>query len=303
METQTVKALRDIAKHRGLRGYYRLHKGQLIDLLNTLIVGLPAPSVHPAAHVPNLLDSPVPTIQTPTLQPTAYNPVPFHKSKSIKKSFADWADWLISHVPEPEKKPVNEKLEALKSTVSELFGEPESPFNIVESKSAIKNFTKQHTIDGKQGTDAATFLNTVRPLVVNLLEINRNTKFQLVLTCTMKRVSILTGEVITTDAPFLSRTEVNLEATDLGELYTNAIDKIKESLANFQLTGSNWRFKAVQKLEINTVKYRPLKGSSYIPLPKELANKKAIINMTNTDNECFKWCVVRALNPVARDSK
>jgi hypothetical protein len=69
-------------------------------------------------------------------------------------------------------------------------------------------------------------------------------------------------------------------------------------MANFQQRGSNWRFKSVVKLEINTFVYRPLKGSSYIPLPKELAAKKAIINMKNKDNECFKWCVTRALNPV-----
>ena len=104
----------------------------------------------------------------------------------------------------------------------------------------------------------------------------------------MKRVVITTGEV-TTDAPFVSKTEVNLEATDVCELYNNAVDKIKESMASFQRTGSNWRFQAVQKLEeVNNVDYRPLKGSSYIPLPKELANKKAIINLKNTDKECFK---------------
>lgn len=40
-----------------------------------------------------------------------------------------------------------------------------------------------------------------------------------------------------------------------------------------------------------------MKGSSYIPLPAELAAKKAIINMKNEDNECFKWCISRALNP------
>jgi hypothetical protein len=43
--------------------------------------------------------------------------------------------------------------------------------------------------------------------------------------------------------------------------------------------------------------YKPLKGSSYIKLPTELASKKAIINMKNEDNECFKWCIARALNP------
>ena len=53
---------------------------------------------------------------------------------------------------------------------------------------------------------------------------------------------------------------------------------------------------AVVKLDVNTVTYKPLKGSSYISLPVELANKKAIINMKNDDNECFKWCITRALN-------
>ena len=36
------------------------------------------------------------------------------------------------------------------------------------------------------------------------------------------------------------------------------------------------------------------KGSSYIPLPQWLANKKAIINPHNEDQECFKWAVIAA---------
>ena len=32
-------------------------------------------------------------------------------------------------------------------------------------------------------------------------------------------------------------------------------------------------------------------------LPKELANKNAIINVKNKDNKCLLWCVLRALNP------
>ena len=46
------------------------------------------------------------------------------------------------------------------------------------------------------------------------------------------------------------------------------------------------------------MKYLPLGGSSYIPLPKFLAAKKAIINLKNEDDECFKWSITRALNPV-----
>ena len=46
------------------------------------------------------------------------------------------------------------------------------------------------------------------------------------------------------------------------------------------------------------MKYEPLKGSSYIQLPSELRNSaKGLINLKNDDNECFRWCHTRHLNP------
>ena len=65
----------------------------------------------------------------------------------------------------------------------------------------------------------------------------------------MERVEIKTGEVITTNVSFRSKTEIILEATDVNEFYKNAVDKIKESIAKFQMQGSNWRFRRVVKLD------------------------------------------------------
>ena len=44
-------------------------------------------------------------------------------------------------------------------------------------------------------------------------------------------------------------------------------------------------------------KYSPIKGSSYIPLPKFIENKKACINVRNEDNQCFKYAILSALHP------
>ena len=53
---------------------------------------------------------------------------------------------------------------------------------------------------------------------------------------------------------------------------------------------------------INIVKYLPLKGSSYIPLPEQLKNsKKGLINIKNEDDKCFLSCHVRHLNPVRKN--
>ena len=51
---------------------------------------------------------------------------------------------------------------------------------------------------------------------------------------------------------------------------------------------------------LNVIKYQPVKGSSYIKLPQELRNNaKGLINIKkkNEDNECFRWCHIRHLNP------
>lgn len=39
-------------------------------------------------------------------------------------------------------------------------------------------------------------------------------------------------------------------------------------------------------------------------LPDELRNsKKDLINIQNEDNECFRWCHVRYLNPMSKDAQ
>ena len=114
----------------------------------------------------------------------------------------------------------------------------------------------------------------------------------------MEKVDLKSGEVIANEAVFHSKTEVNLESTDSNELISKMKETVLKSLAKFQRQGSNWRFNSVLSLDLHTVKYTPLGGSYYIPLPKLLAAKKAIINLNNKDDECFKWAITRALNPV-----
>ena len=59
---------------------------------------------------------------------------------------------------------------------------------------------------------------------------------------------------------------------------------------------------SVLSLDLHTAKYVPLGGSSYIPLPKFQAAKKAIISLKNEDDECFKWAIRRALNSFEKNS-
>src|SRR5688572_11893719 len=303
-KTKTVKQLRNIAKVKGMRGYSQLRKADLVALVSSG----PTQSVK-TVHESNPLDAPVPDIKVPTLVPGKYTP-PSNTWKSsfnnvlteaknkVRSKLNTFSDWLINYVAPREKKSVDERLDSLKSKISSIFSKINKPkFEIRETASAIKGFTKRHTIEGTHGIDVTSFLNAVRPQVISMLTKNRGVKVQFNLVCVMEKIDMKSGEVVETEANFKSKTAIILEATDVGEIYSDAVDKIKESMASYQMRGSNWRFRAVMKLDIDTVEYTPLKGNSFIPLPEYLANKKAIINLKNHDDECFKWCIVRALNP------
>ena len=98
-------------------------------------------------------------------------------------------------------------------------------------------------------------------------------------------------------AYFNSGTRNNLESTDVEKLIDKCVKKIIKDLEIFQKNGSGWYFKEVVKLEIHTVEYNPTKGSSYIPLPGWILNKKAIVNIQNKDEKCLLWCILRYLHP------
>ncbi len=91
---------------------------------------------------------------------------------------------------------------------------------------------------------------------------------------------------------------MNLEATDLYELYQFMTQEIVEHIVKYQREGSGWALKQLLMYQIHTVEYHPLRGSSYIKLPIELAAKK-----NENDNKCFLWCITRYFNPIDRHSR
>ena len=101
---------------------------------------------------------------------------------------------------------------------------------------------------------------------------------------------------------FHTNVERIMEDTDLGRIYNIMTAKCLEKIEKFQNKGSGWQFEGVESFDINVDPFKPLRGSSYFPLPAKLAAKKAIINVKNIkDNECFKWAVTSAVYQRKKD--
>ena len=160
-------------------------------------------------------------------------------------------------------------------------------FEVKESETAFGGFTKVYTVDGKLKIDPESFMEGGRENLTEVLRNNRKTKVKLYLSCYFKdeKRNVIIKFV------FYSHNEVNLEGSDEDDIYFVMTDTILERIAGFVRGdaggGSEWTFYKVDQLKLYTVSYNPLRGETWIPLPEELANKKAIINMQNKDNKCF----------------
>ena len=133
-----------------------------------------------------------------------------------------------------------------------------------------------------------------------LAKIQTQTKVKIILRVNMEKTGLKTGESLVEGHQFRSKNEIVLESTD-NELWSLLAEQVLEDLAKFQMNGNGWIFHSVVALDIHTVGYEPLNGSSWVPLPKFLSSKKVIVNMKNADNQRFKCCIARALNPVEKN--
>ena len=98
-----------------------------------------------------------------------------------------------------------------------------------------------------------------------------------------------------------SRTTI-LNEFDIRDFYDQAVEEILNQIARWISKGSGWVIERILNFYLNIVSYVPLKGRSYFPLPEELRHsRKGLINIQNDDNECFRRCHVRHLNPIEKD--
>ena len=279
-EQLTLPGLKNLARERGLKRYSRLRKSELIRRLRE----------QPILE----WDNDTTMTNVPFLTPTPYTPPPSTPTPTPpSNTIKDLIKYLdnVKEVP----KSVSPNLRKLKKKIDDIY-KRKRIFEVIESDSALRNFANVYTIDGKDGFDPQSFMDGARENITGLLRNKRNTKVKLILKCYM----ISERDNLIKDFPFHSEIEINVEGTNENEIYTTMIDTILERIANLingsSGGGSGWIFYKIINLELHTVSYRPLRGNTWIPLPKELADKKAIINMKNKDNKCFMWCVLRALN-------
>ena len=228
------------------------------------------------------------------------------KARNPREAVADFKNYIRNlnkdYITPSRLKKLSQQL---KKKINKAIEEEERLFKPIKEKSAFKGFTSQYVIKGSPDYDTTTFLTAAKPWMINIMASNRNIKVRLYLNCVMKRTDPDGFTVIRKFAFHSVGQKIITEETDPHEIFKEMMDEIEEEVQKVEhAEGSGWVFVEVENLTLHTDIWDPIKASSYIDLPKELKNKKAIINMKNKDNDkCFLWCVLRALNPKDKNAE
>ena len=175
---------------------------------------------------------------------------------------------------------------------------------IKERKKGLKGVVQSFELEIISAKDPrmlfATSQNSFTKKLAQLLKQKGPFKAYLTLRVELKKRILQDGEEAYefTQPYFNSTTTTILNELDIQDFYDQAVEEILNRIAKWISKGSGWVIERIINFYLNIVSYKPLKGRSYFPLPEELRNSlKGLINLQNDDNECFRWCHVRHLNP------
>ena len=260
---------------------------------------------------------------------------PIRKAPDIPKGVSPWKPTPKPRTAPPKARPIplplpRKKLQDVKPTPPPRIRKPVKQSKEVEEQPQVIT-PEEHEID-QFGTDlqmpghrkietaangaAVTYSLTpshmdpldqmtasrqvVRNILVNELKRMRGLKYTETIKIKMSK-EVGDGKTKKHSVYFKSKTGTVTNFEDIERTAAQNQQTILSRIETFQNLGSNWIILNIESHYVNIAMYKPLAGSSFMELPKDISNSRCgLINMKNDDNMCFVWCHVRHLRPKYR---
>ena len=296
-----VVELKALAKERGLRGYSRLKKAELITFLQN---NLPAPRTRPPPQMSTWEPAPCTRLPKPArpppsppskqpelrsyqlkpkrgketfIEPPVEQPPSNQKQiKRMKKKLGK----LNKKIRHSKKKHNNliSKRNSIKKKIEELKGlhkpeeshEPEESFNPIEHEQAFGRAYRSYTFNGRSRMDVDTFFNRIRQNLIDLMdrELTDLGSARVQTTAWIRFIQTLEddfGNVIganRVELPFNSRMTEIFQGSDLDEIVDGMIAHMKTQIENPALTNSKFVFNEALFLNVSFYQLNLTRGSS-----------------------------------------
>ena len=183
---------------------------------------------------------------------------------------------------------------------------------IKELNKALKGHAKSYEIELQDNLNPLNHFTKTRPQteshLEDLLKTMKGFKFIETLEVTFEKDTIdsKTGKRVSIykTAFFNGKAKTITKVDDIEPELNMSRQEILNVIDKWVSEGLGWVTDRIDSHYLNVTLYKPLNGSSYIKLPAKLGNsRKGLINIKNEDNECFRWCHIRHLNPQIRTHK
>jgi hypothetical protein len=169
-----------------------------------------------------------------------------------------------------------------------------TPVAIPFPRNAFKKRIQNYKIKNiEKIADPLKFLSNVTVLLNNVVDqtLNRHSalKINLILIAKYHRNEGLDVE----EFRFKTPNTALYQGTDRESFWLDLFENLITEMLDFEAKGSGWSLFEIKYLLLHTSKYRPLRGSSYVKLPKEAGGKSFVINTQNyNDHKCFYYAML-----------
>jgi uncharacterized C2H2 Zn-finger protein len=165
------------------------------------------------------------------------------------------------------------------------------------SRSSLSNhLTNYQIMNTNNATNAQDFLEEKRERIKSILHNELVTKKCIKFNLTLETV-LQAGDGDVNDWGIKTDSVALFFSSPKDEIITELYNKLLHKLEEDVIQKSGWTIITIENIILKSTKYEPLAGSSYIPLPKWIDNKRAVINPQNkTDNQCFKWSILSSFH-------
>ena len=295
-----VVDLRVLTKERGLRGYSRMRKAELIAFLQELRTS-PTP-IPPSTRPPLAGPEGPPWSRAPLGPPRPSRPpqpppsVRFRQDRPrqemdileqwemrknrpvVTSKLNDWYDWLVSHVPKAIKDNVSRAFKSFKimglynrvtgnqtqrQKIEELKGPCKpKPFNPIELEQAFNGAYRSYRVNGRPRMDVDTFFSRIRGELISLItrELTDLNSARVQTTVWIR----FTQDDDRVELAFNSRMTDVHRGSDLDVIMDGMIAHMKMQIENPALLNRRFRFDEVLFLDANFHWLNFTRGSSYL---------------------------------------
>ena len=261
-----------------------------------------------------ILDSIVPEIKVPIMKPSRRKPFKIKEwinnaittiSNQIKQKSMQIAEWILNAKIEKYQVPAKIK-NLVKLVLKSKYSDVEMIHNYKKKKLSVKRITafknnaivyEMKILDNKDPLNQMMLLNDRKThLLEKRLNLLKGVKCNETLEVKFEKLGS-EGQMIEKSFTFTSKPQLIMSKTGIETALQNMRSNIEIRIDRFTMEGSGWAVIGLLNHDLHVNKYDPLAARSYIPLPAEIQNKKATVNLKNSDDRCFIYCLGRALDP------